>query len=337
MDVLEKAIELDGKQAIIINTNTKIILKPCNDVEFNYLYTHSPIFQGNLVKVKNDTNNDTYIVVEKQNNLVDTYNKAKITKAQNIIYKNKEIPCYIKSLIDVVDKTEYFNQLDNKLEVTIPDNEEIDINDIITYKNSDFKIISIDNTKEGLLTFIAEFKKNAEPIVYTITAPKEIILEENETKQIQVVAKKNEVIDSKATLTYSVENKDICTIENNIITALKEGNTTITITYNNVNSVINIIVRAKEKEIKQENKEDFSGTFTLNCPDKIKIGETAIVTITPARKTVTYKLEDSDGIGEIVSQENGECIVKALKEDYMTVVAFSPNGTRLAEDYILGY
>lgn len=337
MDILSKAIEMNGKQATIINTNVEVILKPVDEsyrdsVNFNYLYTYADIEQGNVVII----DDVTYIVIEKENNLVDTYNKATITKTQPIIYRDKEILGYIRSLTDTVNKTEYFTILANKIEITIPENKEISINDIITYKNSDFKIISIDNTKDGLLTFVAEFEKKAEPITYAIDTPKELTVTLGDTKEIEVIAKKNNVVDSKPTLIYKVTDNSICTIENNIVTALKEGKTTITITYNNVSTEINVIVKAKEVVPPEDPKEDFSGTFTLNCTDKLKVGSTTTITLNPARKTVVYKLEDSDGIGEIVSQVNGECIIKALSEDYITVVALSPSGSKLAESYILG-
>lgn len=338
MDILSKAIELNGKKATIINSNAEVILKPVDEsyrdsINFNYLYTYANIEQGNLVNI----DNNTYIVIEKENNLVDTYNKCTITKAQPIIYKDKEIQGYIRSLIDSIEKTEYFNILANKIEITIPANEEININDIIIYKNSDFKIISIDDTKEGLLTFVAEFEKKSEPIVYSINTPKELALTIGDNKEIEVVAKKNDVVDTKPTLIYSVNDESICIIKNNIVTALKEGKATITITYNNVNTEINVIVKAKEVVPPEDPKEDFSEKFTLNCPDKLKIGTTTTVSLNPARKTVVYKLDDSDGVGEIVNQGNGECIVQALSEDYITVVALSPSGTKLAECYIYGF
>lgn len=338
MDILGKAIELNGKKATIINSNAEVILKPVDEsyrdsVNFNYLYTYAAIGEGNLVTIADVT----YIVIEKENNLVDTYNKATITKTQAIIYKDKEILGYIRSLIDSIEKTEYFNILANKIEITIPENEEINTNDIITYKNLDFKIISIDNTKEGLLTFVAEFEKKSEPIVYSINTPKELTLTVDDTKEIGVVAKKNNVVDPKPTLIYSVNDESICIIKDNIVTALKEGKATITITYNNINTEINVIVKAKEVVPPEDSKEDFSEKFTLNCPDKLKIGTTTTVSLNPARKTVVYKLDDSDGVGEIVNQGNGECIVQALSEDYITVVALSPSGTKLAEGYIYGF
>lgn len=338
MDILSKAIEMNGKQAIIINTNAQVVLKPVDEsykdsVNFNYLYTYAAIGQGDLVTI----DNITYIVIEKENNLVDTYNKATITKTQPIIYKDKEILGYIRSLTDTVDKTEYFNILANKIEITIPENNSININDIITYKNSDFKIIAIDNTKDGLLTFVSEFEKKAEPITYTIDTQKELTVTLGDIKEIEVIAKKNNVVDSKPTLIYSVNDESICIIKNNIVTALKEGKATITITYNNVNTEINVIVKAKEVVPPENPKEDFSEKFTLNCPDKLKIGTTTTVSLNPARKTVVYKLDDSDGVGEIVNQGNGECIVQALSEDYITVVALSPSGTKLAEGYIYGF
>ncbi len=88
MDMLSKAIEMNGTKAIITNTNTSVVIKPIKDsykdgVNFNYLFTYSPIQNGNIVNI----DNVNYIVLEKEENLVNTYNKATITKAQIVIYK----------------------------------------------------------------------------------------------------------------------------------------------------------------------------------------------------------------------------------------------------------
>lgn len=347
MDILAKAIEMNGKQATIINTNAEVILKPVADsykdsVNFNYLFTYAGVSQGNLITI----DNVTYLVVEKENNLVDTYNKCTITKTQTILWKGKEIQGYVRALQDAIDKTEYFNILANKIEITIPEMN-IEINDIVSYKNSDFKIISIDNTKDGLLTIVAEYVKKAEPISYTIETPKEITVNVGENATVEIFAKKNGVIDSKATLIYAVKDNSICTIENKVINGLKEGSTTITVSYNNVSTTFNIIVKAKEvikpveptKPVVPETpKEDFNGKFTINGAEQIMIGGDAeTFTLDPIRKTVQFKIEDTT-IGEIVSQGDGKCTVKALSDkNYLHLMALTPSGTQIAESWILTY
>lgn len=342
MDILKKALEMSGKQAIINNSNVKVLLKPIDDsyksgVNFNYLYTYADFSQGDLISI-NDIN---YLVIDKENNLVNTYNKATITKTQIITYKNKELNAYVKCIKDFLDNSSpYFSVLADEIEITIPDNNEIDINDIVSYKNSEFKILSLDNTKDGLISFIAKFNRKADPIVYSIDCTKEVTLEEEKTETITVTCKKDNVVDNKAKLIYKVLDDTICTIKDNVITALKPGSTTITITYNNVSAEIKVIVKAKQVVPEQPKQaEDFSGLFTITVPqENLEVGSTETVTLEPLRKTVVFKLsDDSVGIGKIVSQADGECVVKAIGEGYITVQAFSPSGTSLSENYILGF
>ncbi|EHK2345815.1 hypothetical protein KCK39_001765 [Clostridium perfringens] len=158
MDVLNKALDMNSKQAEIINTNAQILLKPITDsykdgVNFNYLYTYAPLCNGNIVNI----DNESYIVIEKKDNLVNTYNKATITKAQIVIYKERKLYAYVRALRDVVSNSQYFNVVADEIEITISYIKDIDINDIVSYNNKNFKIQSIDDTKENLLTLIAKY------------------------------------------------------------------------------------------------------------------------------------------------------------------------------------
>ncbi|MGU8426538.1 hypothetical protein ACV3OY_14790 [Clostridium perfringens] len=159
--MLSKAIEMNGTKAIITNTNASVVIKPIKDsykdgVNFNYLFTYSPIQNGNIVNI----DNVNYIVLEKEENLVNTYNKATITKAQIVIYKEQKIFGYIRALKDVVDNNRYFNVLADELELTIPYMENISIGDTVSYNKKNFNVQSIDDTKEGLLVLILKYSTN---------------------------------------------------------------------------------------------------------------------------------------------------------------------------------
>ena len=161
MDMLSKAIEMNGTKAIITNTNASVVIKPIKDsykdgVNFNYLFTYSPIQNGNIVNI----DNVNYIVLEKEENLVNTYNKATITKAQIVIYKEQKIFGYIRALKDVVDNNRYFNVLADELELTIPYMELISVGDTVSYNKKNFNVQSIDDTKEGLLVLILKYSTN---------------------------------------------------------------------------------------------------------------------------------------------------------------------------------
>ncbi|ELC8350312.1 hypothetical protein QYB82_001120 [Clostridium perfringens] len=162
MDVLNKAIEMNCKEAMITNTNAQVLIKPITDsykdgVNFNYLYTYAPIQNGNMVNI----DNTNYIILEKEENLVNTYNKATITKAQIIIYKEKQLLAYVRALKDVVENNQYFKVVGDEIEITIPYMKDVNINDTVSYNNKDFKIQSIDDTKENLLILILKYDTKA--------------------------------------------------------------------------------------------------------------------------------------------------------------------------------
>lgn len=162
MDILNKAIEMNCKEAIITNTNAQVLIKPITDsykdgVNFNYLFTYAPIQNGNVVNI----DNTNYIILEKEENLVNTYNKATITKAQIIIYKEKQLLGYVRALKDVVENNQYFKVVGDEIEITIPYMKDVNINDTVSYNNKDFKIQSIDDTKENLLVLISKYDTEA--------------------------------------------------------------------------------------------------------------------------------------------------------------------------------
>ncbi|MDK0617119.1 hypothetical protein P5F24_04185 [Clostridium perfringens] len=193
MDMLSKAIEMNGKKAIITNNNAEVVIKPISDsykdgVNFNYLYTYAPIQNGNVVNI----DNTNYIVLEKENNLINTYNKAIITKAQIVIYKEKQLLAYVRALKDVVENNQYFKVVGDEIEITIPYMRDIDINDIVSYNNKNFKIQSIDDTKENLLVLISKYDTKASGGINNQEKPIEIPNEPIEPKPVEPQPKPTE-------------------------------------------------------------------------------------------------------------------------------------------------
>ncbi|WP_349401450.1 hypothetical protein [Clostridium perfringens] len=292
MDMLSKAIEMNGKKAIITNTNADVVIKPTKDsykdgVNFNYLFTYSPIQNGNIVNI----DNVNYIVLEKEENLVNTYNKATITKAQIVIYKEQKIFGYIRALKDVVDNNRYFNVLADELELTIPYIESISIGDTVSYNKKNFNVQSIDDTKEGLLVLILKYSTNVGSEGYN-----------NQQKPIVV----------------PVEEKPI---EPNPNKEEKPSSTTT-------------------EEHKEEEKEDFSGTFKIDGEQKIQRGKISTYTLSPARKTVKWFIDDkSKASVEIISQDNGSITLKniGVKMNVIKLVAKSPDDRELCNKGLFLY
>lgn len=279
MDMLSKAIEMNGKKAIITNNNAEVVIKPISDsykdgVNFNYLYTYAPIQNGNVVNI----DNINYIVLEKEENLVNTYNKVTITKAQIIIYKEKQLLGYVRALKDVVENNQYFKVLADEIEITIPYMSDISIGDDVSYNNKNFKIQSIDDTKENLLVLISKYDTTASDGV------------NNQDKSIEPTESPKE--------------------------------------------------EPKPVEPPKEEGEDFSGTFKIDGLDKLQKGTTSTYTLSPARKTVKWFIDDKYKASvEIVSEEEGSITLKNIAEkmNVVKIVAKSPDDKELCNKGILVY
>ncbi|MCC5421385.1 hypothetical protein [Clostridium perfringens] len=279
MDMLSKAIEMNGKKAIITNNNAEVVIKPISDsykdgVNFNYLYTYAPIQNGNVVNI----DNINYIVLEKDENLVNTYNKVTITKAQIIIYKEKQLLGYVRALKDVVENNQYFKVLADEIEITIPYMSDISIGDDVSYNNKNFKIQSIDDTKENLLVLISKYDTTASDGV------------NNQDKPIEPTESPKE--------------------------------------------------EPKPVEPPKEEGEDFSGTFKIDGLDKLQKGTTSTYTLSPARKTVKWFIDDKYKASvEIVSEEEGSITLKNIAEkmNVVKIVAKSPDDKELCNKGILVY
>ncbi|SQB38200.1 Ig domain-containing protein [Clostridium perfringens] len=279
MDMLSKAIEMNGTKAIITNNNAEVVIKPISDsykdgVNFNYLYTYAPIQNGNVVNI----DNINYIVLEKEENLVNTYNKVTITKAQIIIYKEKQLLGYVRALKDVVENNQYFKVLADEIEITIPYMSDISIGDDVSYNNKNFKIQSIDDTKENLLVLISKYDTTASDGV------------NNQDKPIEPTESPKE--------------------------------------------------EPKPVEPPKEEGEDFSGTFKIDGLDKLQKGTTSTYTLSPARKTVKWFIDDKYKASvEIVSEEEGSITLKNIAEkmNVVKIVAKSPDDKELCNKGILVY
>ncbi|MDK0614610.1 hypothetical protein P5E77_07070 [Clostridium perfringens] len=318
MDMLSKAIEMNGEKAIITNTNASVVIKPIKDsykdgVNFNYLFTYSPIQNGNIVNI----DNVNYIVLEKEENLVNTYNKATITKAQIVIYKEQKIFGYIRALKDVVDNNRYFNVLADELELTIPYIESISIGDTVSYNKKNFNVQSIDDTKEGLLVLILKYSTTVGSEGYN-NQKKPIVVEE---KPIEPNTHKEEKPSSTTTEEHKEEEKPK--------EVPKEHE-----------KVEETQLKPTEPEKPKEEKEDFSGTFKIDGEQKIQRGKISTYTLSPARKTVKWFIDDkSKASVEIISQDNGSITLKniGVKMNVIKLVAKSPDDRELCNKGLFLY
>uniref|UniRef100_UPI0014382AAA hypothetical protein n=1 Tax=Clostridium perfringens TaxID=1502 RepID=UPI0014382AAA len=147
-----------------------------------------------------------------------------------IIYKEKQLLGYVRALKDVVENNQYFKVLADEIEITIPYMSDISIGDDVSYNNKNFKIQSIDDTKENLLVLISKYDTTASDGV------------NNQDKPIEPTESPKE--------------------------------------------------EPKPVEPPKEEGEDFRGTFKIDGLDKLKKGTTSTYTLSPARKTVKWFIDD---------------------------------------------
>ncbi|MGM8259651.1 hypothetical protein ACSXB3_07340 [Clostridium perfringens] len=318
MDMLSKAIEMNGTKAIITNTNASVVIKIKDSykdgVNFNYLFTYSPIQNGNIVNI----DNVNYIVLEKEENLVNTYNKATITKAQIVIYKEQKIFGYIRALKDVVDNNRYFNVLADELELTIPYMELISVGDTVSYNKKNFNVQSIDDTKEGLLVLILKYSTTVGSEGYN-NQQKPIVVPVEE-KPIEPNPNKEEKPSSTTTEEHKEEKPKEVPKEHEKVEEPQ--------------------LKPTESEKSKEEKEDFSGTFKIDGEQKVQRGKISTYTLSPARKTVKWFIDDkSKASVEIISQDNGSITLKniGVKMNVIKLVAKSPDDRELCNKGLFLY
>ncbi|NGY67620.1 hypothetical protein [Clostridium perfringens] len=318
MDMLSKAIEMNGTKAIITNTNASVVIKIKDSykdgVNFNYLFTYSPIQNGNIVNI----DNVNYIVLEKEENLVNTYNKATITKAQIVIYKEQKIFGYIRALKDVVDNNRYFNVLADELELTIPYMELISVGDTVSYNKKNFNVQSIDDTKEGLLVLILKYSTTVGSEGYN-NQQKPIVVPVEE-KPIEPNTHKKEKPSSTTTEEHKEEKPKEVPKEHEKVEEPQ--------------------LKPTESEKSKEEKEDFSGTFKIDGEQKVQRGKISTYTLSPARKTVKWFIDDkSKASVEIISQDNGSITLKniGVKMNVIKLVAKSPDDRELCNKGLFLY
>lgn len=200
------------------------------------------------------------------------------------VYNKKAIVKYKKQ---AVQSSSYLIELNDQYTFTML--EPVPINWFIVWNNGAYKVVSIDNTINGIYTMYANIEDLRENHTYTITINNTNPLEckVGDVVTINYTCTKDGETDTSPNITYSANNDNV-TIKNNLVTCIKEGTTTITATYNGVSASINVnIAKADEYAIQQDNITLYNGeTVQLN----------PICTINGVQEynsTITYSVSES--------------------------------------------
>ena len=219
----------------------------------------------------------------------------------------------------MVDNNRYFNVLADELELTIPYMELISVGDTVSYNKKNFNVQSIDDTKEGLLVLILKYSTTVGSEGYN-NQQKPIVVPVEE-KPIEPNPNKEEKPSSTTTEEHKEEEKPK--------EVPKEHE-----------KVEEPQLKPTESEKSKEEKEDFSGTFKIDGEQKIQRGKISTYTLSPARKTVKWFIDDkSKASVEIISQDNGSITLKniGVKMNVIKLVAKSPDDRELCNKGLFLY
>lgn len=271
---------------------------------------------GSLV----DIGTDKYMVttIEKQFSQ-SIYNKGTIEPIQAIKVGSINTYAIVNYINGVSTGTNQIQWVQDKYAFTVP-YINAKVNDVITYKNMEYKINSVDYSKESILTLYADYVGISN--TYTISLSESTkTVQANSTYQIVATCTENGTIVTSPTIQYVSNNIAIATVSSTgLITGVAEGSTSITCTYNGVVAILSLTVSAVATstpiKVLSEDGDEYvtinnTETFTVYVDD----GDTSSRILTTGR-TFSFVLDEdtiTDGVATIVSQTDTTVTIKALK------------------------
>ncbi|AOR23882.1 Ig-like domain-containing protein [Clostridium taeniosporum] len=254
-----------------------------------------------------DNNKTIYNVIKKS--IADYGQPVAISKNtdSNIDYDKKAI---VKYKNQAVQNSNMFIELQDQYEFIMLD--KVKYNHYIYWNNAYYKIVSIDNTTEGVYKVYTKFNNVIEKHTYTINInnTNSINIKVGQTVKLDCICTKDGEIDQNPTITYISDNINIISVvENGVVKAITEGSTIINVFYNGVKDSININVEKADE-------------FSINCNDiQLDVGSTIQLKaicmkngIEVKDPTCNYTIADSS---IVTISENGD--VNGFKEGSTTI------------------
>lgn len=308
-----------GKQIIINGNTATAIIGYADNKEFDdkKIITKSSIKRGDLIEI----GDYKYIVIsDTSDKRYDTYYKAIARRCIYNIFFNfagtiKEFPAIVTSKIFDTEQGKYMQLAEGQIQVTLQDNADtsnIQLQQRFIIMGDAWKVTGIDKAKNGLIILNCEIDvfndnddKNNEIAdrwqyeqqhIYSIsiTNGDNASMFINDTLQLNCECKCDNIIIDNPQITYTSNNPAIATVNTTgLITAIAEGNTTITATWQGVSDSINITV--------SQPQQSHNYSIVLNGSDTIKIGYIENYTakvfdngVETSGKSVTFSIRNED-------------------------------------------
>jgi len=306
---ISRDVRIVEESSIIKNPNRKRLLcKPDETITVGDIVVWD---SENWICVMNDTTSQISDVgiIQKCNNTLNFYDK------NSILY---EINCIVGKGSISLDENKIITTVDSEISLTVSNTlitQQIKVNDIYKLGLKSYVISSVgdDITIPGLLIFELKYNEIEQVLpVFSIEIlnGSAITREQGSTLQLNVqVSADNVVISPTPTITYASSDITKVTVSTSgLITAIANGNCTITATSNGVSDTISVTVTASIED------DDYSVVITGS--ESIKINKTASYVaeiynngIIATGINVVWSLVGS--YASITSQDGDSCVITA--------------------------
>lgn len=309
------ALRLNGLQGQIEGKDSTFLVKEIED-GYKTLISQTPFNQGSLITI----DSKTFMVTTFKDRLgLTPYYKGIMKSVYPCKVNDKTYYTIPKMETNRVVFDTMISYAVDEYSFVFPSTTIIRVDNIIWFKDSNYKVTAIDRTKSGIITVYARFEEYKPVIKYGITLIQSgTSIKEGETYQITSICTKDGIEVTSPTITYTVADSLIANISiDGLIAALKEGTTIITCTYEGVSVDFTLVV-SKVEIVKKE--------FVIKGAANIKLNATQTFTVehkdsTPIGNRSFEWASDYPEGAEIVSSTNTSCIVKGLIKDEMAILS----------------
>ena len=224
-----------------------------NKYDLKNIITDQPIKQGDYITI----DDALFMIVDTQKIINSTYTKGTFREVLKITLEanSKDVYAVVDKVKGVYTQGQEITEVHDQYSFIIPksvcDYTSLSVGtNLIAYAGGSYDIISIDDSKEGILTITGRFDSIYIPHVYTITLNSSSeTLVETDTFQIFASCTDNSVAVENPTIIYTSSDTDVATVSSTgVVSCVGVGSTTISCNFNNVSVDLTIVVEAKPVE-----------------------------------------------------------------------------------------